>query len=70
MEASRIQYEKPFEYEQELKTKLARQYELNTELDLENKKVVDMDLGGVEDSRTGCVAEPEYVYHAEASRVR
>ena len=66
MEASRIQYEKPFEYEQELKTKLARQYELNAELDLENKKVTDMDLGGVDEkSRSGCVAEQEYVYQVE-----
>ncbi len=70
MEASRIQYEKPFEYEQELKTKLARQYELNTELDLENKKVADMDLGGMENSRTDCVAEPEYIYKTESKRSR
>ena len=46
MEASRLQYEKSFEYEQELKAKLTRQSELNAELDLENKKVADMDISG------------------------
>ena len=63
MEESRIQYEKPFAYEQELKTKLARQYELNAALDLENKKVADMDLGGRGSDE--CVAESEFVYNAE-----
>ena len=36
MEASRLQYEKPFDKEDELKEKLARQNELNIMLDLEN----------------------------------
>lgn len=36
MEASRLQYEKPFDKEDELKEKLARQNEFNVMLDLEN----------------------------------
>ena len=66
LEASKIQFEKPFEYEQELKTKLARQYELNAELDLENKKVADLDISGMDNrGRNGCVAEAEFVYQTE-----
>ena len=38
MEASKAEYEKPFAYEEELKSKIARQYELNAQLDLENGK--------------------------------
>ena len=69
METSRIQYEKPFEYEQELKMKLARQYELNAELDLENKKVADLDLrGDLEEQRDEIVAEPESTYGVERGR--
>ncbi|SEW00557.1 helicase-related protein [[Clostridium] fimetarium] len=49
MESSKSEYEKPFQYEAELKEKLTRQYELNAELDLENGKVEDVDLNGVED---------------------
>ncbi|SFQ08943.1 Adenine-specific DNA methylase, N12 class [Lachnospiraceae bacterium XBB1006] len=36
LQSSKEQYEKPFAYETELKEKLARQNELNTQLDLEN----------------------------------
>ena len=36
MEQAKLEYEKPFQYEEELKTKLARQFELNNLLDLEN----------------------------------
>ena len=42
---SKSEYEKPFAYETEYKEKLARQCELNAKLDLENKEVVDADLG-------------------------
>jgi len=49
MESSKSEYEKLFQYETELKEKLTRQYELNAELDLENGKVEDVDLNGVED---------------------
>lgn len=44
LDASKSEYEKPFAYETELKEKLARQYELNAQLDLENGKVEDVDL--------------------------
>ena len=49
MESSKAEYEKPFEYEKELNAKIKRQYELNTELDLENGKAVDVDLGGIDE---------------------
>ena len=49
MESSKEQYERPFEYEEELNQKLARQYELNNLLDLENGKSMDEDLGGLEE---------------------
>ena len=42
--AAKEQYEKPFAYEEELKTKTARQFELNALLDLENEKAADVDL--------------------------
>lgn len=38
MEQAEAEYEKPFQYEEELKTKLARQFELNALLDMENRK--------------------------------
>ena len=41
MEQAKAEYEKPFEYEQELKEKIARQYELNTQLDVENRTIPD-----------------------------
>lgn len=41
MEQAKAEYEKPFEYEQELKEKIARQNELNTQLDLENRAIPD-----------------------------
>ena len=34
MERAKEDYEKPFQYEEELKQKLARQYQINAELDL------------------------------------
>ena len=48
MEQSKQEYEKPFSYETEFKEKLARQFALNAELDIENSKVEDVDLNGVE----------------------
>lgn len=38
MEQSKLEYEKPFQYELELKQKLHRQFELDSMLDLENEK--------------------------------
>ena len=61
LEASRNEYEKPFAYEEELQEKVARQYELNTQLDLENGKVEDMDLGGM-DENIEKVAEADSPY--------
>lgn len=49
MEQSKQEYEKTFTYESELQEKLARQFELNAQLDLENGKVEDVDLGGTMD---------------------
>ena len=49
MESSKEQYEKPFEYEEELNQKIVRQSELNNLLDLENGKAVDEDLGGLKE---------------------
>lgn len=47
MAASKAEYEKPFAHEEELREKLARQFELNAQLDLENEKVADADIGGM-----------------------
>ena len=37
MEQAKAEYDKPFQYEEELKTKQARQFELNNLLDMENR---------------------------------
>ena len=52
MEASKAEYEKPFAHEDELQEKLSRQIELNAQLDLENAKNVDADLGGLDEEET------------------
>ena len=80
MRASKEEYEKPFEHETELKEKLARQCELNAQLDLENAKAQDADLGGMEEERTdadmvaegkgGYVAEPSGYYPDHTGRGR
>lgn len=51
LENSKLEYENPFPYEEEYKTKLARQFELNQELDLgrNNEEVVDEDENEVEE---------------------
>lgn len=51
LEASKAEYDKPFAYSNELEEKLARQCELNAQLDLENAKAVDADLSGPEEER-------------------
>lgn len=50
LENSKLEYNKPFPYK-EYKTKLARQFELNQELDLgrSNEEVIDEDENGVEE---------------------
>ncbi len=67
LESSKLEYEKPFAYEQELQEKLARQFELNAQLDLENAKVEDADLNAIEekgrkDTPDSSVAEKEVPY--------
>lgn len=69
MEQSKQEYEKPFAHETELKEKLARQFELNVQLDLENGKVEDVDLNGPkerdEDVEDSHVAERDIEYRTE-----
>jgi hypothetical protein len=66
LQASKAEYEKPFAYSEELEEKLARQCELNAQLDLENAKAVDADLGGPEEAESrddvGIVAEDKKEY--------
>ena len=63
MEQAKLEYEKPFQYEEELKTKLARQFELNNLLDMENREpsVEERSLEGQE-PEISHVAEPSYEY--------
>ena len=72
LEASKKEYEKPFAYEEELKSKIARQAELNAMLDLENGKVEDVDLGGKEENEKNksSVAEEKSTYHTDVNHKR
>ena len=74
MEQSKQEYEKPFSYETEIKEKLARQFALNAELDLENSKVEDVDLNGVEvkdnDVSNSSVAERGNDYYTGQDSMR
>ena len=73
LEASKAEYDKPFAYNEELNEKLARQCELNAQLDLENAKAVDADLSGPEEEReaddrmesAAIVAEDKGAYQAD-----
>ena len=73
LEASKAEYDKPFAYSEELEEKLARQCELNAQLDLENAKAMDADLGGPGEEReaddrvesAGIVAENRGTYTAD-----
>ncbi|MEQ3403805.1 helicase-related protein [Dorea formicigenerans] len=73
LEASKTEYDKPFAYSTELEEKLARQCELNAQLDLENAKTVDADLSGPEEEReaddrmeaAAIVAEDKGAYPAD-----
>lgn len=73
LEASKTEYDKPFAYSKELNEKLARQCELNAQLDLENAKAVDADLSGPEEEReaddrmeaAAIVAEDKGTYSAD-----
>jgi len=74
MEASKTEYEKPFTYEEELQEKLDRQCELNAQLDLENAKSVDADLGGLDEEEEKVesmgVAERSAIYGTDNNRLR
>lgn len=70
-------YDKPFAYSAELEEKLARQYELNAQLDLENAKAMDADLGGPDKEKSedrienaGIVAEDKGIYMPDRNRKR
>ena len=68
--ASKEEYEKPFMHEEELAEKLARQFELNAQLDLENEKVADADLGGLEEEKSMNVAETQVPYETRNDKKR
>lgn len=63
MGQSKVEYGKPFQYEEELKTKLARQFELNNLLDMENRKSPEEERGqGEENKQVSPVAETPHEY--------
>ena len=68
--ASKEEYEKPFMHEEELQQKLSRQFELNAQLDLENEKVADADLGGIEGEKCINVAENQLPYQTRQDKPR
>ena len=77
LEASKAEYDKPFAHGAELEEKLARQCELNAQLDLENAKAMDADLGGPDEEKSedrienaGIVAEDKGIYMTDRDRKR
>lgn len=71
MEQARLEYGKPFQYEDELKTKLARQFELNNMLDMENKAVPEAERSPEgQEPEISHVAEPPHRYGAEREENR
>lgn len=68
--ASKEEYEKPFMHEEELQQKFSRQFELNAQLDLENEKVADADLGGIEKEKSMNVAENQLPYQTRQDKPR
>ncbi len=70
LKASKEEYEKPFMHEEELQEKLSRQFELNALLDLENEKVEDADLGGMEEEKGMNVAENQLPYQIRQDKPR
>ena len=57
-------------HEEELSQKLSRQFELNAQLDLENEKVADADLGGIEEEKSMNVAENQLPYQTRQEKPR
>lgn len=49
---------------------LSRQFELNAQLDLENEKVADADLGGIEEEKSMNVAENQLPYQTRQDKPR
>ena len=77
LEASKAEYDKPFAHSAELEEKLARQCELNAQLDLENAKAMDADLGGPDEEKfedrienASIVAEDKGIYMTDRDRKR
>ncbi|MDE6433058.1 MAG: helicase [Lachnospiraceae bacterium] len=66
MEQAKLEYDKPFQYEEELKTKLARQFELNNLLDMENQTPKEEG----QEPEISQVAEPSYGYGTEREENR
>lgn len=78
MEQAKAEFEKPFQYEGELKAKLARQFELNSLLDMENRKSPE-EAQSPEEEKTEThnleeqvphVAEPSHGYGTEREENR
>ena len=63
MEQAKAEFEKPFQYEEQLKSKQARQFELNNLLDLENN-------GIAKEPEVSHVAEQPYDYMPERKDMR
>ena len=57
-------------HEEELQQKLSRRFELNVQLDLENEKVADADLGGIEEEKSMNVAENQLPYQTRQDKPR
>lgn len=57
-------------HEEELQQRLSRQFELNAQLDLENEKVADADLGGIEEEKSMNVAENQLPYQTRQDKPR
>lgn len=69
MEQAKVEYEKPFQHEAELKEKLHRQFELNTQLDLENKPVeAEKEQNVQEETQQQQVTPPDSYRHPQEGR--
>lgn len=66
MEQAKIEYNKPFQYEEELKTKQARQFELNNLLDMEKQTSKEEK----QEPEISHVAEPSHGYGTEREENR
>lgn len=69
MEQAKREFEKPFQYEEELKTKTARQFELNNLLDMENREP-PREEPDREETEISHVAEPPHGYGTKREEKR